>query len=145
MSTKCPKNVGKMSEKCPKIVQKMSENTIFGHFLDNFCLFGRCLCLVTLSNACPLQTEFEYPINLKTSAAASLSKSAQNHLGQIVQVLRSLQWLGGPHPQYSWDFPEEIHEDGNGENLTVKKWWLFGCRFFTVYAEFFTVYKGRKR
>ena len=22
------------------------------------------------------------------------------------------------------------HEDGNGEKLTVKKWWLFGCRFF---------------
>ena len=19
------------------------------------------------------------------------------------------------------------HEDGNGEKLTVKKWWLFGC------------------
>ena len=37
------------------------------------------------------------------------------------------------------------HEDGNGEKLTVKKWWLFECRFFTVYAEFFTVYKGRKR
>ena len=22
------------------------------------------------------------------------------------------------------------HEDVNGEKLTVKKWWLFGCRFF---------------
>ena len=24
----------------------------------------------------------------------------------------------------------KTHEDGNGEKLTVKKWWLFGCRFF---------------
>ena len=41
-------------------VQKLSEgdeNTIFGHFLDNFCLFGRCFCLVTLSNARPLQVK----------------------------------------------------------------------------------------
>ena len=38
-----------------------------------------------------------------------------------------------------------FQEDGNGEKLTVKQWWLFGCRFFTVCAEFFTVYKGRKR
>ena len=56
-------NVDKMSEKCRKCaknVQKLSrraENTIFGHFLDNFCLFGRCFCLVTLSNARPLQPE----------------------------------------------------------------------------------------
>ena len=55
-------NVDKMSEnrrqKCPKNVQKLSrgaENTIFGHFLDIFCLFGRCFCLVTLSNARSLQ------------------------------------------------------------------------------------------
>ena len=54
-------NVNKMSEKnvekCPKNVQKLpggAENTIFGHVLDNFCLFGRCFCLVTLSNARPL-------------------------------------------------------------------------------------------
>ena len=51
-------NVDKMSKKCPKNVQKLSrgaENTIFGHVLDNFCLFGRCFCLVTLSNVRPLQ------------------------------------------------------------------------------------------
>ena len=50
----------KMSEKCPENVQKMSggaENAIFGHFLDKFCLFGPCFCLVTLSNACPLQPQ----------------------------------------------------------------------------------------
>ena len=52
-----------MSTKCPKMsknVRKLSgeaENTIFRHFLDNFCLFGRCFCLVTLSNARPLQTK----------------------------------------------------------------------------------------
>ena len=52
-------NVDKMSEKCRKNVEKLSggaERTIFGHCLDNFCLFGRCFCLVTLSNARPLQT-----------------------------------------------------------------------------------------
>ena len=37
------------------------------------------------------------------------------------------------------------HEDVNGEKLTVKKWWIFGADFFTVYAEFFTVCKGQKR
>ena len=56
MSKKCPK----MSLKGLKMSKKLSrgaENTIFGHFLDNFCLFGRCFCLVTLSNARPLQWE----------------------------------------------------------------------------------------
>ena len=51
-------NVRKMSKKCPRNVQKLSkgaENTIFGLFLDIFCLFGRCSCLMTLSNARPLQ------------------------------------------------------------------------------------------
>ena len=33
-------------------------------------------------------------------------------------------------------------EDVNGEKQTVKKWWIFGADFFTVYAEFFPVYKG---
>ena len=48
-------NVDKTSKKCPKNVQKClevnggAENTIFGHFGQ----FGRCFCLVTLSNARP--------------------------------------------------------------------------------------------
>ena len=37
------------------------------------------------------------------------------------------------------------HEDGKGEKLTVKNGGFLGADFFTVYAEFFTVYKGRKR
>ena len=56
-------NVRKMSKKCPKIVQKLSrgaESTIFGHFLDNFCLFGRCFCLVTLSNARPFPAPIRF-------------------------------------------------------------------------------------
>ena len=60
MSTKCPKSVEKMSKKCSKNVQKLSGgavNTIFGDFLDSFCLSGRCSCLVTLSNARPLQVK----------------------------------------------------------------------------------------
>ena len=47
-----------MSEKRPKNVEKCSEkveNTILGHVLDSFCLFGPCLCLAISSNACPLQ------------------------------------------------------------------------------------------
>ena len=43
-------------------------------------------------------------------------------------------------------------EDVNGEKLTVKKWWIFGADFFTVWCRlfhglrrFFTVCKGHKR
>ena len=50
-----------------------------------------------------------------------------------------------PTPENSRRVAFQGHEDGNGAKLTVKKWWLFGCRFFTVCAEFFTVCKGRKR
>ena len=28
-------------------------------------------------------------------------------------------------------------EDVNGEKLTVKKWWIFGADFFTVWCRFF--------
>ena len=34
-------------------------------------------------------------------------------------------------------------EDVNGEKLTVKKWWIFGADFFTVWCRFFTVYRHR--
>ena len=43
-------------------------------------------------------------------------------------------------------------EDVNGEKLTVKKWWIFGADFFTVWfrffhglRRFFTVGKGHER
>ena len=39
-----------------------------------------------------------------------------------------------------------FHEDGNGEKLAVKKWWLFGRRFFSRFgADFFTVYADFSR
>ena len=45
-----------------------------------------------------------------------------------------------------------VREDVNGEKLTVKKWWIFGADFFTVWCRFFhglrrffTVCKGHKR
>ena len=45
-----------------------------------------------------------------------------------------------------------LQEDLNGEKLTVKKWWIFGADFFTVWCRFFhglrrffTVCKGHKR
>ena len=36
-------------------------------------------------------------------------------------------------------------EDANGEKLTVKKWWIFGADFFTVWCRFFTVYADFSR
>ena len=51
-------NVRKMSKKCLKNIPKLfggAASKIFGHFLDNFWLFGRCFSVVTLSNARPLQ------------------------------------------------------------------------------------------
>ena len=43
-------------------------------------------------------------------------------------------------------------EEVNGEKLTVKKWWIFGADFFTVWCRFFhglrrffTACKGHKR
>ena len=44
MSTNCPKDVEKMSETCPKL-SKGAGNTIFGHFLDNFCVFWSMLLI----------------------------------------------------------------------------------------------------
>ena len=48
--------------------------------------------------------------------------------------------------------PSVCQEDVNGEKLTVKKWWIFGADFFTVWCRFFhglrrffTVCKGHKR
>ena len=59
MPTKCLKHV----EKCPNNDQRLSRRgrkQNFRTFLDNFCLFGRCFSLVTLSNARPLQcNDFE--------------------------------------------------------------------------------------
>ena len=49
MATKCRK-------KCPKNVQKLSRGAESTK-LDNFCLFGQGFCLVTLSNARPLQPQ----------------------------------------------------------------------------------------
>ena len=31
-----------------------------------------------------------------------------------------------------------VQEDVNGEKLTVKKWWIFGADFFTVWCRFFS-------
>ena len=39
-----------------------------------------------------------------------------------------------------------FHEDGNGEKLTVKKWWLFGCRFVhglvPIFSRFTAIFHG---
>ena len=51
MSTKCPKNVERMSEECRQNYPKGLRT----HFWDIFGTFGRCSCVVTLSNARPLQ------------------------------------------------------------------------------------------
>ena len=44
-------NVDKMSEKSPEGLKTQFSDK----FLDNFCLFGQGFCLVTLSNARPIQ------------------------------------------------------------------------------------------
>ena len=54
MSNKWPKDVQKMSKKCPKM-SGGAESTICGYFVDLSCQFGRCFCLVALTNARPLQ------------------------------------------------------------------------------------------
>ena len=65
-SLECRQNVRKlskkMSEKCPKIVQRGRKHD-FRTFFDNFCLFGRCFCFVTLSNPRPLQAYDLYRAN----------------------------------------------------------------------------------
>ena len=86
------RNVDEMSEKCWKMSEKCqklsggAENTIFGHYLDKFCLFGRCFCLVTLSNARPLQLEansrlhqclLEWPVLRRPDTAGALEKKAK--------------------------------------------------------------------
>ena len=39
-----------------------------------------------------------------------------------------------------------IQEDVNGEKLTVKKWWIFGADFVSIFgADFFTVYADFSR
>ena len=66
---------------------------------------------------------------------------------------------GSKTPQGLWSqkkplppTPDKGQEDVNGEKLTVKKWWIFGADFFTVWCRFFhglrrffAVYKGHKR
>ena len=68
-------------------------------------------------------------------------------------------WRGAGVSSRRWDFGcsvlcelkflvlkgKNAQEDANGEKLTVKKWWLFGCRFFHGLRRVFTVYKGHKR
>ena len=49
-------NVDKMSEKCRKNCPE-GPKTQFSDIFWTICLFGRCFCLVTLSNARPLQDE----------------------------------------------------------------------------------------
>ena len=55
VSTKCPKNVEKLSEKCPKIVRKGAEKHNFRTFLGHFLPIWSMLLFGTLSNARPLQ------------------------------------------------------------------------------------------
>ena len=56
-------------------------------------------------------------------------------------------WLNFPRATFSRVRVSEvkIQEDVNGEKLTVKKWWIFGADFFTVWCRFFTVYADFSR
>ena len=79
-------NVDKMSEKYLKNVQKLSggaENTIFGHFLDSFCLFGQRFGLVTLSNARPLQEwGLSGPLRALSGTIGTNSSAPHSHKGR---------------------------------------------------------------
>ena len=73
--------------------------------------------------------------------------------GVITEIVSRYRAIRGHYG--SW-LPQDLvmrskwifHEDGNGEKLTVKKWWIFGADFFTVWCRvfhglrrLFTVYK----
>ena len=86
MSTKCPKNVAK---KChEKNLKNWKGKTSFGHFLDNFGLFGQCLCLVTLSNARPLQMCSGKGVVNKPHAGWSINRTPGEFIncGPFIQV-----------------------------------------------------------
>ena len=65
-----------------------------------------------------------------TSSAAP-THTANRKLGCCPStVLRVALWCA-----FIWEDNKTVlgtnpHEDGNSEKLTMKKWWLFGCRFF---------------
>ena len=77
IKSECWQNVRKMSKKCPKNIQKFSgwaENTIFGHFLDNCCLFGRCFSLVQCSPVTsPEDLECTWTIGIKNESSQTLA------------------------------------------------------------------------
>ena len=78
-------NVEKMSENVQKL-SRGAENTIFGHFLDNLCLFGQCFCLVTLSNARPLQLYSIYKEPVPDSVPERSRTSHNKHAHKFLQT-----------------------------------------------------------
>ena len=109
-----------MSEKCRKNVRKMSrgaENTIFGHFLDNFCLFGRCFGLMTLSNARPLQLWGVFGASQARSFEKGLAVGARRSF--LCQRCRPLFCTLFPTPPVG----EEGHNSGEPSFLYVGSCW----------------------
>ena len=85
----------------------------------------------------------------------SLSKGNIRHKMTTIVGNRGQLWTSTLSPHLlspRLDFPDHCHkrdalfqEDVNGEKLTVKKWWIFGADFFTVWCRFFTVYADFSR
>ena len=122
---------------------------------DNLCLFFGCFwsekvascdgffLLIYLGKIWQAAPLIHKHVWRTPSPKLRMSKSIERpilFINMHVLILEGLAYMALRYSAY-----RNAHEDGNGEKLTVKKWWLFGCRFFTVCAEFFTVYKGRKR
>ena len=121
MSTKCPKNV----EKCPKKIHKLSDGlktTLFGHFSDNFCRFGRCFCLVTLSNAhrvrppCALQI-----IHKKPNSNGGLQKGELDAISRRTPNLKGSYSPRGGVLGTFWKPPSQNPSENPSQNLVCCK------------------------
>ena len=125
MSDKCRK----MSEKCPRFVQRGCNN-IFRHFLDNFCLLGRCFCLVTLSNARPLQLWMPFFRGRAHSwhhLALGLQSGVTLHLQGSRPSARKRQKNLGQPPKISFKIAPKIRR-----KITPNP---FGCPFLSYFLE----------
>ena len=105
-------NVDKMSEnveKCLKNIKNLSggtANAVLGTF---FLLFGRCFCLVTLSNVRPLQV-WEYSWRSQASA-----RHRSPPIVKVPDALLDSQDLSEEEKR------EEVHQQGRSQQATIGK------------------------
>ena len=102
-----------MSEKISKNCPEGLKHTIFRHFLDVFCLFGRCVCLVTLSNARPLQLK---------GVASGMSCDLGRRRAQKISIFRARWFTEWPPPLQFNAFPIEFL----WESSSTRLWRILG-------------------